>query len=294
MIDVIMLTKNEQLNLPYSLPALRGWTRRVFVVDSESTDDTERIAREHGAEFVTRPWLGYAQQKNWALDHLPLEAAWTMFIDADEVVLPDLKQAILQVAQRNPADVEEAGFHLNRYFIFLGRRLRHCGYYPSWNLRLFKHGRARYEERDVHEHMIVDGPVGYLAGHMEHYDRRGLEDYVGKHNRYSTLEVRALVLGQQTQASLPARWWGGALERRRWIKTAVYPKLPAKFIFRFFYSYLIRGGFLDGMTGLRFCIFLAFYDFLIQLKIIEIRRDLAEAKAGTLGQMDHETIEKID
>lgn len=271
MIDVIMLTKNEQLNLPYSLPALKGWTRRVFVVDSESTDDTERIAREHGAEFVVRPWLGYAAQKNWALDNLPLESDWTLIIDADEVVLPELRDELLEIAKNNPEEISDAGFHLNRYFIFLGKRLRHCGYYPSWNLRFFKRGRARYEDRAVHEHMVVDGSLGYLNGHMEHYDRRGLEDYIGKHNRYSTLEAQALLAGQRDDKNLPARFFGGALERRRWIKTRLYPKLPAKFIFRFFYSYVLKLGVLDGLVGLKFCIFLAFYDFMIELKLAELK-----------------------
>jgi hypothetical protein len=121
-------------------------------------------------------------------------------------------------------------------------------------LRFFKRGRARYEQREVHEHMVVDGPVGYLPGHLEHHDRRGLEEYMSKHNRYSTLEAREVVrlLTERRGRKLPARLTGGPLERRRWVKETLYPRLPAKWLLRFCLMYLGRGGFLDGRNGLRF------------------------------------------
>src|SRR5690606_14213108 len=168
---------------------------------------------------VEHEWPGYARQKNWALQTLPLESDWVLIVDADEVVLPELRDAILAVCARDPADVAEAGFYINRYFVFLGRRIRHCGFYPSWNLRLLKRGRARYEEREVHEHMIANGPTGYLRGHMEHNDRRGLEAYMAKHNRYSSLEAREIhcvMYGlPRNGASIDARLLGNGLQRRR-------------------------------------------------------------------------------
>jgi hypothetical protein len=165
---------------------------------------------------------------------------------------------------------------VNRFLIFLGKRIRHCGYYPSWNLRFFKRGRARYEERQVHEHMIVDGPVGYLRGHMEHNDRRGLEAYTAKHNRYSTLEaaeiLRQSAAGANGAGALEARLFGDPLQRRRWIKRHVHPRLPARWLFRFIYMYVLRLGFLDGPTGLRFCLFISAYELLVSLKVIELRQ----------------------
>ena len=178
-------------------------------------------------------------------------------------------------------EVDEAGFYINRYFIFLGKRIRHCGYYPSWNLRFFKRGHARYEERDVHEHMIVDGKSGYTKGHMEHNDRRGIEEYMAKHNRYSTLEARAIVkeMKAPTEESIDAKVFGNPLQRRRWIKHHVYPKLPAKWLFRFLFMYVLRFGFLDGSTGFRFCLFISAYEMLIGLKIIETRQLEADAES---------------
>lgn len=273
-IEIIIPARDEAVNLPHSLAAICEWADAVHLVDSESTDRTRDIAAEFGAHVVVQPWLGHARQKNWALDNLPLKADWLFFLDADEIILPDLRDEMLAIAARNPDEVHEAGFYINRYFIFLGKRIRHCGYYPSWNLRFFKRGRARYEQRDVHEHMIVDGPTGYLKGHMEHNDRRGLEVYMAKHNRYSTLEAREIVRQQDepTDESIDARFFGDPLQRRRWIKHYIYPKLPAKWLFRFCFMYFLRLGFLDGLTGMRFCLFMSAYELLIGLKIVEIRQ----------------------
>lgn len=279
--ECLVLTRDEELNLPHTLEALLPWARRVHIVDSGSTDRTLEIAGEFAARFpgqvniVEREWMGYARQKNWALDTLPLEAAWVLIVDADEVVLPDLRDEIIAACRRDPAEVREVGFYINRYFMFLGSRIRHCGFYPSWNLRLFKRGCARYEEREVHEHMIANGPTGYLRGHMEHNDRRGLEAYMTKHNRYSSLEAReihAVLNGSPRNGlSIDVRLLGNGLQRRRWFKHRLYPKLPAKWLFRFVYMYFLRLGFLDGLAGLRFCLFMSAYELLISLKLAELR-----------------------
>lgn len=289
-IEFLILTKDEEINLPHTLDALLPWAGRVHIVDSESTDATRDIAERYNEEFpgkvnvVVQPWLGYAKQKNWALDNLPFESDWVFIVDADEIVLPELRDELLAVAARNPDDVKEAGFYINRYFIFLGKRIRHCGYYPSWNLRFFKRGKARYEEREVHEHMIVDGEEGYLKGHMEHNDRRGLEVYMAKHNRYSTLEAREIydvMTGRAEESEhLDAKLLGNSLQRRRWIKHVLYPKLPAKWLARFLWMYILKLGFLDGLTGLRFCLFIAAYELLISLKLVELQIEANDPAKG--------------
>lgn len=281
-IEVLIPVLNEEVNLPHALRSVAPWADAVHIIDSGSTDSTRAVAESFGASVVDRPWLGYAAQKNWALDNLPLKADWILIIDADESVEPDLRDEMLAIARKPVGQTPESGYYINRYFIFLGRRIRHCGYYPSWNLRFFKRGRARYEQRDVHEHMLVDGPTAYLKGHLEHNDRKGLEAYMAKHNRYSTLEAREIVRSMEggRAASIKASPFGNALERRRWMKHVVYPRLPAKWLARFLYSYLWRLGFLDGLTGLRFCLFLSAYELLISLKIVEERQRRKEAQGG--------------
>ena len=273
-IEVIIPVKNEEINLPFALASVQEWADRVWVIDSESTDKTCEIAKDAGAEVVVKPWLGYAKQKNWALDTLDLKADWIFFLDADEAILPELRDELLAIASKDVDKVNESAFNINRYFIFLGKRIRHCGYYPSWNVRFFKRGKARYEEREVHEHMVVDGETSYLKGHMEHYDRRGLELYMAKHNHYSTLEAIEILQQATTKdETIDAKLFGSAQQRRRWIKRHIYPRLPARWLFRFFWMYLLRLGFLDGINGLRFCLFISSYELLISLKTVELQQE---------------------
>lgn len=278
-IEVIVPTLDEALNLPHALASVTEWADAVHVVDSGSTDDTRAIAEAAGAHVADRPWLGYAKQKNWALDELDLQAEWILFLDADEAVLPELRDEMLEIARRVRVETEPAGYYVNRYLIFLGKRIRHCGYYPSWNLRFFRRGLARYEEREVHEHMIVDGPTGYLQGHLEHHDRRGLDAYMAKHNHYATLEAREIVriMNGQAEGTIDAKLFGDPLQRRRWIKRHIHPRLPARWLFRFLFMYVLRLGFLDGLTGIRFCLFISAYELLISLKVIELRRAAKES-----------------
>ena len=277
-IAVMIPTKDEEANLPFALQSVSGWAKEVFVLDSGSTDATKEIAQRMGATFVHHDWEGYAAQKNWGLDHLPITQPWVFILDADEVVTPELRDELLRVAQADRAD--ENGFYVNRFFIFLGKRIRHCGYYPSWNLRFFRRGKARYEVRAVHEHMIVDGKVGYLRHEMEHNDRRGLEFYIAKHNHYSTLEARELFRIEQEHAHGTMKYspFGGPIERRRWVKHVIWPRLPAKWFFRWLYMYVLKLGVLDGVVGFHFCLFLASYEHQITLKLAELRR---EARAGS-------------
>jgi glycosyltransferase involved in cell wall biosynthesis len=272
LIAILILTRDEETNLPFALASVKDWAGQVFVLDSGSTDRTQPIAEAAGATFVHHDWEGYARQKNWGLDHLPITQPWVFILDADEVITPELQAELQAVAARN--DISENGFYINRFFIFLGQRIRHCGYYPSWNLRFFRHGKARYEERDVHEHMVVDGPIGYLKHDMEHNDRRGLEFYIAKHNHYSTLEARELFKIEKgiSTGTISCSFFGGPIERRRWIKTRLWPRLPAKWALRWFFMYVFRLGFLDGLTGFHFCLFLAAYEHQITLKLKELRQ----------------------
>jgi glycosyltransferase involved in cell wall biosynthesis len=270
-VTVIIPTFNEEANLPYALESVKGWADTVFVVDSESTDRTREIAAQHGATVVTQAWLGYARQKNWALSNLPITTNWVFILDADEAITPQLRDEILMIARGEPALQAVTGFYVNRLTYFLGKPIKHCGYFPSYNLRFFKRGKARYEEREVHEHMIVDGATSRLRNLMLHEDRRGLEHLIAKHNRYSTLEARELTREQILRKGEDA----GPLERgiatRRWLKRNVLPRLPFTALWRFLYMYIIKLGILDGATGFRFCLFLAAYDLFIALKMVEIR-----------------------
>ncbi|MEM1165378.1 MAG: glycosyltransferase family 2 protein [Planctomycetota bacterium] len=277
-LDIIILTHNEAANLPHALDSLTDAAPRVFIVDSGSTDATPDIARAHGATLVHNPWPGYAAQRNWALANLPLESPWTMFLDADELVLPELRDEIDALLGGEP---EHAAYYVNRYFIFMGARIRRCGYYPSWNIRLFRRGVARYEDREVHEHVIVDGSTGYLSGHLHHEDRRGLEHYIAKHNRYATLEAREIFKERHNLNTPPDQHGRGgrkaesltrSVALRRFLKRRVLPAIPAPFLFRFLYMYILKLGILDGRAGFHFCTLIAAYDLFVSLNLKELER----------------------
>ena len=162
-VSVILPVKNEAVNLPSCLDHL-VWADEVFVVDSHSTDGTIEIAEKRGAKVVQFDFNGvYPKKKNWAIENLPFKNPWVLIVDADEHIPEELASEITAAIDRPEID----GYFLNRQFFFLGKWIKHCGYYPSWNLRLFRRERGRYErieapgadcgDNEVHEHVILDG-----------------------------------------------------------------------------------------------------------------------------------------
>jgi glycosyltransferase involved in cell wall biosynthesis len=275
-ITILIPTLNEEKNLPHALASC-AFADRVFVLDSGSNDATRQIAERAGATFHCHPWEGFARQKNWGLDHLAIETDWVFILDADEAITPPLADELLAVASGR-IGTGNAAFYVNRYFVWEGKEIRHCGYYPSWNLRFFRRGRARYEERDVHEHMVVDGTIGYLKGEMHHEDRRGRDYLWQKHQNYAELEAREMLKTTQGlgRGGLRPSFFGNALERRRAVKERIWPRLPARWLLRFVYMYLLERGFLDGAAGLDMCLFMTRYEREISRKFSSLLR---EAKA---------------
>ncbi|HEY1295166.1 MAG TPA: glycosyltransferase family 2 protein [Chloroflexota bacterium] len=271
-VSVLVPTLDEELNLPECLQSL-SWADEVFVVDSFSRDRTLEIACAHGANVVQHAFESYSRQKNWALDNLPFRNEWVLIVDADERVTPDLRCEIERVIDSHGAGSD--GYYLNRRVIFLGTWVRHAGWYPSWNLRLFRHRLGRYDDREVHEHIVLNGRAGYLASDLLHADRRGLEAFVARHNRYSTLEAAArwkAERGAPDRARLPVSLLASPVQRKRFLRERVWPILPAKPAVLFLYMYVLRRGFLDGRAGLALCAFHAFQEFMVGLKLAELRR----------------------
>src|SRR5579863_5572790 len=240
-LSVLVLTKDEEKNLPRCLASV-AWARPVVVVDSFSTDATPAIAREWGSELVQHPFESYARQRNWALETLRWRGDWILILDADEEIPPALRAEIEALLA---ADPPQAGFYVNRRVYFMGKWIRHCGWYPNWNLRLFRKGRARYDDRPVHEHLGLEGPSGYLRTDLIHDNRKGFTAFLEKHNRYATLEAQARLAQERhgLQASL-AELRNPAM-RRRTLKRELWPFVPAKPLAFFVYSYFLQRGFLD-------------------------------------------------
>jgi glycosyltransferase involved in cell wall biosynthesis len=272
-ISVLIPVRNEKSNIVACIDSVR-WADEIVVVDSGSTDGTIELAMREGARVVQFPWNGrFPKKKNWALENIPWRNEWVLILDADERITPELG-AELRAAVKNPrAD----GYFINRRFIFLGEWIRHCGYYPSWNLRLFRHARGRYErmhggdtgsgDNEVHEHILLDGSTAYLTKDMLHYAYPDIFTWIEKHNRYSNWEAE-IEVGGSTPAPSAA---GKKLSTQRKLRVASR-RMPFRPLLRFLYSYVLRLGFLDGRAGYMFCRLLATYEMLNVFKARELRR----------------------
>jgi glycosyltransferase involved in cell wall biosynthesis len=263
-ITVIIPTRDEALHIRRCVAAARP-LGGVIVVDSGSSDATARIAREHGAEVVEHAWEGHAAQKNWALDTLDITTPWVLFLDADEYLTDATRAAIRKAA----ASASANGFELPRAYVFLGKRLRYAWWYPDYQLRLFRRGRGRFEDRRVHEHVIVDGAVAQIDEPIMHENLKGLSAFIDRHNRYSDLEAAEIASPSRVrkQGSLRGSW----AQRRRALKDRIWWRMPARPLVRFLWLYILRRGFLDGRRGLLFCQLIAMYDLMIDAKLTELR-----------------------
>lgn len=271
-VSVIVPIKNEAANLPRCLGSIR-WADEIFVVDSQSTDDSARIVQQHGARLEQFHFNGtWPKKKNWALENLPFKNDWVFILDADEVLPPEAEQEFA-AAIANAGEI--AGYWINRRFFFLGRWLRHA-YYPNWNLRLFRHSLGRYEkltdlqtdsgDNEVHEHVVVKGPTSRLKCEMDHYAFPSIDIFIEKHNRYSNWEACVAAEGKGGQALAHAH-----VDLKRTLKR-VATRLPFRPLLRFLYIYVWQKGFLDGREGYYFARLHASYEFLIVAKTYEYQK----------------------
>jgi glycosyltransferase involved in cell wall biosynthesis len=271
-VAVIILSFNEELNLDQALHSVCGWAREVFVLDSFSKDSTQRIAESHACRFVQHAFRDYASQRNWALENLPITSEWIMFLDADEWLSAELKRSIEKTFD---AESEFDGYEINRRLLWMGRWIKH-GYYPVWILRICRRGKGRYDAREINEHMVVGGKIGRLSGDLMHEDRRSLSFFTDKHNRYSDAESLELFRASSEQHGyVKLDPFGSAAERNRWKRYRIYYRFPPLLrpILFFFYRYVLKLGFLDGVEGFAFHFLHGlWYPMLIDLKYLEKKR----------------------
>ena len=259
-LSVVIITFNEEQNLPRTLKSVEGMVRElggeIIVVDSGSTDRTVEIAKSFGAKVFVEEWKGFASQKNSAIDKA--SGDWVLLLDADEEISPELaKELVGRESQppyewcltlaKNPNAVAHRAYRIRRKNLFLGRWIRHGGFWPDPKLRLFRRGCARVEDRAVHETLKVDSAtlhetvdvnatVGTLVGPLIHHAYPTLTSYIEHMNRYSSLGAE--MVGPR----------GFNL-----LNIYIRPQ------FTFFYNYFLRLGFLDGKEGLLLHLYHAVY-----------------------------------
>lgn len=222
-LSVIVITRNEERNIGDCLASV-AWADEIVVVDAESVDRTVEIARQRTPHVHVVRWKGFAAAKEEALARSAHE--WILWLDADERVGGELAREIAAIAK---GEGEFAAYEVARRAYFIGKWIRHSGWYPGYVTRLFRRSSARFSESKVHERLIVDGPVGRLRNDLLHYTDETLHHYLKKFNSYTTL------------AAEEAAAQGG-----RFGVADVVVRPP----YMFFKMYLLKRGFLDGMHGL--------------------------------------------
>lgn len=221
-VSACLITLNEEENLPRALASLAGIADEIVVVDSGSTDRTEEIARQHGAAFFSRAWTNYADQKNFAAECAGND--WILSVDADEELSSVLQTSLLAWKKHTP---EFCVCEMARRTWYLGAWIRHSGWYPDFQRRLYRRDSAEFSGI-IHESLRFEGRPGRLSGDLLHYTVRSFDEHQANVERYTTLAAQQM-FGQG---------------KRKW-RSAVWLATP----WSWFQNFVLRGGFLDGYRG---------------------------------------------
>lgn len=268
-ISVLVLTKNEQQDLPGCLESV-AWSDDVHVFDSFSDDRTVEIAEAAGARVTQRVFDNWSAHQNWGLCELPFKHRWVFYIDADERMTPEL---VDEIRSRVRAPGDKVAFRIRRRDHYMGRWLRHAAATPYY-VRLFVPGNVHYE-RLINPVTVVDGPVGQLDAHFNHFPfSKGVSHWFARHNAYSTLEARQIVDNrrQQSHWSLRQALFASDPGVRRFHQKELFYRLPMRPLVKFALLYGLRRGFLDGYPGFSYAVLQAMYEYMIVLKTRELER----------------------
>lgn len=269
-VTVVILTLNEEVNLPDCLESIKNFAKRVIIVDSGSTDNTEKIAREYGADFYYHPFEYHARQFNWGLDNTYITTKWTFRLDADERITPALCKELSQLMEEHEND-NVNGFSMESSLFFMGKEMKHGGPQKR-KLMLFKTGLGRIEDRKMDEHTILlSGTAIHCKEKFLHYDFKDMSFWINKLNWYATKEMQDYFdFLNGKEASINANDKNITSKRNK--KFGVYYKFP-KFIrcwLMFIYAYIFQLGFLDGKEGFIYhWTYHRFYRTLVDCKILE-------------------------
>lgn len=267
-VSVLILTLNEETNLRDCLASL-AWSDDIVVFDSFSTDQTCAIAAASGARVVQRKFDNWSTHQNWAVSNIQFKHPWVLYMDADERCTPELREEVLDRAKSR---LSHSAYRIRRKDFFMGRWLKHAQLYPTWLVRLFRPEKIRYE-RLVNPVAVVDGTIGELAAHIDHFPfSHGVAHWIARHNKYSDMEAIEAVKARQQIAFKPSDVISRDPNVRRRALKEIFFRMPARPAVKFIYYYLWRRGFLDGRPGFTYATLQAFYEYMIECKRRELLR----------------------
>ncbi len=281
MFSIVILTYNEARNIRSCLDSV-AWCDDVHVIDSYSTDGTPRIAAGAGAKLVQRQFTDFADQRNFAIDNLDFRHDWVFHLDADEHFTAEL----LSECRRAITENRHSAFLVPSKMILWGRWLRHASSYPVYQMRLMKRGEVRFVQHG-HGQREFSARRGFgrlSAPYLHHAFSKGFDDWFDRHNRYSAMEAKEC-LKQLGKGGIEWRalFSDDPVKRRRTLKELSL-RLPFRPWLKFLYMYFWHRGLLDGYPGLTYCVLQAIYEYMICLKLKELRRGSAgdsEVRMGT-------------
>ncbi len=268
MFSIYILTHNEEIDIAGCIESAL-LSDDIIVVDSCSSDRTVEIASRYPVRIVQHAFESHGKQRTWMLQSVPSKHEWVYILEADERMTPALFAECLQAIQSQ----EWVGYYVAERVIFMNRWIRRSTQYPRYQMRLFRKDKVWFTDYGHTEREVCDGPTGFLKETYPHYtSSKGLSRWIEKHNRYSTDEA-AETLRQMENGSVNWRhllFGSSEVERRRALKD-LSQRLPFRPLLRFFYMYFLLGGFLDGQAGFAWCALQAFYEYLILLKVWEMK-----------------------
>jgi len=264
-ISALILTRNEANKIADCIKSL-AFCDEVWVVDSGSDDETVAIARSLGAKVLEHSLSDFSQQRDWAIHNIDFGGDWILVLDADERATPELAHSIQRELAHQP---RFNAYKICRKNFFLGKWIKNSGWYPDWITRLLKRGSFWLDGRLVHEKYIVDGPIGFVEGHIIHLSYQTLEEYFQKLNLYTTLEAKMLLNGDHT----PIRWdhLPEGLFWRSLIRRGIEDWPFIRPIWMWFYMYILRTGFLDGREGFVLAALGSIYEAVVLFKWWELK-----------------------
>jgi glycosyltransferase involved in cell wall biosynthesis len=251
----VVITKNEEANIQDCLKSVQ-WVDELIVVDAESRDRTLDLARDCGAKVFVRPWPGFGLQKNFGMAQALSD--WILILDADERVTEELRGEVRTCLERWRPGAPVA-YRIPRRNFFYGAWVRGAGVYPDYQVRLFRRGLAQYNDVAVHENLIVNGEIGTVVGHLDHYTERRIQDHFKKFGLYTTL---------------------AAQEKAKTVRTVGWIDLVFRPLVVLVKTYVLKQGFRDGVNGLIVCVFASMYTFVKYAKLWDLtRRALSHPEA---------------
>ena len=271
--STLVLTKNEAINVGRCLASLAECDD-IVVVDSFSDDETEAIVKTSPVRFLQRAFDTFAGQRNWAIDNVVFKHRWVLHLDADECMTPQLHAELSRLA-----DVDEkSAYMLANRVIFMGRWIRRCTMYPYYQARFLRLGESRFKQMGHGQHLDhATRGTGIAIEPYTHYNfSKGIADWVARHNRYADDEAQRITCDERGfLVSLPEALFSRDAGEKQQACKRLAAHLPLRPLVRFLYLYIWKRGFLDGRPGFHYCILMAFYDYLVTLKLITTRRSAA-------------------